>query len=69
MKVDRDAMAPRAFWLKAEDVVADSLEGLRTGRLLVIPSRRYRYLVALFTKLPVGLRLAIESRRKSPKAR
>jgi uncharacterized protein len=67
MKVDRNAMAPASFWLKADDVVDESLKGLRKGTFIVIPSRRYKLLTAIFTKLPVGLRLALEARRHAPK--
>jgi short-subunit dehydrogenase len=66
MKVDRKTLAPAAFWLTAEDVVDASLRGLISRKLFVIPSRRYRYLTAVFTKLPVWLRLAIESGRGGP---
>jgi short-subunit dehydrogenase len=68
MKVDRKTLAPAAFWLTAEDVVDESLRGLRSRKLFVIPSRRYRYLTALFTKLPVWLRVAIEESRRKPPA-
>jgi short-subunit dehydrogenase len=67
MKVERKSMAPAAFWLSAQDVVDASLKGLRKGKLFVIPSRKYQLLTALFTKLPVGLRLAIEAGRNMPK--
>lgn len=34
--------APRFMWMEAEQVVSESLEGLRTGRALVIPGRIYQ---------------------------
>jgi hypothetical protein len=67
MKVDRASMAPKSFWLKAEDVVDASLKGLRKRKLFVIPGRQYQVLTALFTKLPVGPRLAIEETRAAPR--
>jgi uncharacterized protein len=67
IKVERDSMAPKSFWLKAEDVVDASLKGLRKGKLFVIPGRKYQLLTALFTKLPVGARLAIEGHRAAPR--
>jgi hypothetical protein len=67
MKVDRSSMAPKSFWLKAEDVVDASLKGLRKRKLFVVPGGQYKTLTALFTKLPVGARLAIEKGRKVPK--
>jgi short-subunit dehydrogenase len=69
MQVDRKRLAPRSFWLTAEEVVASSLSGLRRKKLFVIPSRRYWLLTALFSKLPAGLRLALEGGRRDPPAR
>jgi short-subunit dehydrogenase len=67
MSVDRNKTAPPFFWLKAEDVVDASLEGLRRHKLFVVPGWQYRFLTALFTKVPVPWRLALESKsRKSP---
>ncbi len=62
MKVSRESMAAGSFWMTAEQVVDASLTGLRKRRLFVIPGWRYRAIVALVSKLPVPLRLAIESR-------
>jgi hypothetical protein len=36
---------------------------LRSGRLYVVPSWKYRILTALVTKFPNGLRVAFESAR------
>lgn len=67
MSVNRAKTAPPFFWLKAEDVVDASLEGLRRRKLFVVPSWQYRFLTALFTKMPTQWRLALESKsRKSP---
>ncbi len=62
MAVSRAAMAGPRFWLKAEDVVDASLDGLLRGKLFVIPGWRYRVLISLLTKLPSALRVALESR-------
>jgi len=62
VKVSRESMASSSFWLTAEEVVDASLEGLRNRKLFVIPGWRYRMIVALVTKLPAMLRVAIESR-------
>jgi hypothetical protein len=59
--VERAKMAPPSMWMKAEDVVDASLRGLAKGQLHVIPGWRYRWLVALVTKLPVAWRLWVES--------
>lgn len=65
--VDRRKTAPSFFWLKAEDVVDASLEGLRRRRLFVVPGWQYRFLTALFTKIPASWRLALESNTRKPK--
>jgi uncharacterized protein len=67
MKVERSSMAPKSFWLRADDVVDASLKGLRSKKLFVIPGFQYKILTAVFTKLPVGARLAVEKSRKGPK--
>ncbi len=61
MGVDRLRMAPRSFWMRAEDVVDASLAGLARGQLFVIPGWRYRLLTAFLSKLPSRLRLGVES--------
>lgn len=58
--MDRRGLAPPAFWLSAEEVVEASLDGLRRGKLFVIPGWRYRVLTSLLGKLPVRWRLALE---------
>ena len=63
MGVRRESRAPRFFWISADTVVAASLKGLRSGRLYVVPSWKYRILTAIVTKLPNGLRVAFESAR------
>jgi hypothetical protein len=63
MGVRREKRAPRFFWISADTVVAASLKGLRSGRLYVVPSWKYRILTALVTKFPNGLRVAFESAR------
>ncbi|MGH7995310.1 MAG: SDR family NAD(P)-dependent oxidoreductase [Opitutaceae bacterium] len=64
MGVDRRQRAPKWLWLSAERVVDASLAGLRRGRLYVIPSRRYRLLVAIASALPTPFRLALEGARR-----
>jgi short-subunit dehydrogenase len=60
MGVDRPRMAPRQFWMRAEDVVDASLAGLAHRQLFVIPGWRYRLLTALLSKLPSRLRVRVE---------
>jgi short-subunit dehydrogenase len=62
MAVDRRQLAGPSFWLSAEEVVDASLDGLRKRKLFVVPGWRYRVLTAVLSKLPVGLRLAVESK-------
>lgn len=61
MGVDRLRMAPRSFWMRAEDVVDASLAGLGRGELFVIPGWRYRLLTAFLSKLPSSLRVRVEA--------
>lgn len=62
MALERGNLAGPKYWLTAEQVVEASLEGLRRGKLFVIPGWRYRLMIALFSKLPAALRLSIEAR-------
>jgi short-subunit dehydrogenase len=62
MAADRTRLAGSAFWMTAEEVVDASLEGLRRGRLFVVPGWRYRILASFISKVPTPLRLMIESR-------
>ncbi len=66
MGVSRDGIGKK-WWMPAEFVVDESLKALATGNLFVVPGWRYKLLVALGSRLPVGLRLAME--RKSPHGR
>lgn len=59
--LERTGLAPAGFWMTAEEVVEASLEGLRRGKLLVIPGWRYRVFTAILTKLPTRWRLAFEA--------
>ena len=45
--------APEWLWLTAQGVVEASLAGLDRGRVIVIPSRRYRWLVRVLRIPPV----------------
>jgi short-subunit dehydrogenase len=60
MHVDRESLAPSLFWLRAEDVVDESLRALQLGKLFVIPGWRYKAIVSLISKLPTSLRLSLE---------
>jgi len=57
--VSREAI-PKSWWMPADFVVEESLKGLDAGRLYVIPGWRYKLLVAVGTRLPLGWRLATQ---------
>jgi short-subunit dehydrogenase len=63
MAIRREKLASKALWLTADRVVDDSLQGLKDGRLYVIPGWRYRLLTAVISKLPSKMRLAFELAR------
>ena len=55
--------------MPAEFVVEESLRGLERGKLFVIPGWRYKLLVALGTRLPNWLKLAMQSKSPHTKGR
>jgi short-subunit dehydrogenase len=59
--VDRRRI-PGWLWMKAEDVVDASIEGLAQGKLIVIPGTVYQLLVKLEDWMPRGLRHAVALR-------
>jgi short-subunit dehydrogenase len=64
-RIDYDrGSVPGIFWLKAEEVVADSLRGLDRGTLFVIPSWKYKLVVLAAKLLPAGLLRAMSVRRQ-----
>lgn len=65
----RTALAPAGFWMTADEVVEASLEGLRRGKLFVIPGWRYRVFTAILTKLPARWRLAFEAANSKARGR
>jgi hypothetical protein len=58
LKMDTSGIA-KWMWLPADRVVRESLEGLRQGRLIVIPGLRYRAMRRAYSLLPARLKLAI----------
>lgn len=62
-KVDRAQLAPSWLWYQPEFVVDESLKGLQRGKLFVIPGWPYKAVVALASKLPTALRIALEGAR------
>lgn len=64
--VDRRVI-PGFLWMPADYVVEESLKGLESGRLFVIPNWKYRLGAAFAEWMPVKWRLAIE--RASPHKR
>jgi hypothetical protein len=55
-------LMPGFLWLDARFVVRESLAALERRQLLVIPSWKYRLIVALARRLPRGLRYAVAER-------
>ncbi len=68
-KVDRHHLAPAWLWFQPEFVVDESLKGLRRRKLFIVPGWPYKAVVAVASKLPTALRIAVESTRVArPKA-
>jgi short-subunit dehydrogenase len=68
MGANRSHLAGSSLWYSAEFVVDASLDGMRRGKLIVIPGWRYRLVTALVSKLPTAARLGLEElvgRRRS----
>jgi uncharacterized protein len=59
MRADRRGLAGPAWWHTAEEVVDASIESLQKGKLFVVPGWRYKLVVALLPRLPLGLRTAL----------
>ncbi|HEX4810144.1 MAG TPA: SDR family oxidoreductase [Bryobacteraceae bacterium] len=58
--LSRGRLAPRSFWMTADEIVDASLDGLQRRKLFVIPGWRYRVLTAIISKMPANVRLAFE---------
>jgi short-subunit dehydrogenase len=58
---------PKWLWMSADDVVEESLAAIGRRKLFVIPGRKYKVIVAVLSKLPIWLRLRLES--GSPRGR
>ena len=58
-------LIPKSLWMRAEDVVADSLRGLERGRTIVVPGWRYKAAVFLMKHTPrfVLRRVAVRQQR------
>ena len=68
MGVSRNSIA-RSMWMPADFVVEESLRELDKGKLYVIPGWRYKLLVAIGTRLPISLRLAMQIRSPHTRGR
>jgi short-subunit dehydrogenase len=55
-------LVPEFLWLDARFVVQESLAALQRRQFLVVPSWKYRLVVALARRLPRGLRYAVAER-------
>ncbi len=65
---DRNAV-PKQLWMPSEFVVDESLNALASRKLIVIPGWRYKLIVAIGRRLPVWLRLKLETRSPHAKTR
>lgn len=50
-----DKAGPKAFWLTPERIVEEGLADLERGRVVSVPTRRYKLVVAVGRLLPRGL--------------
>ena len=69
MEGDRQRPMSPCWWLTAEEVVDASIDGLRNRKLFVIPGWRYKIATAILTRLPVSVRLKVESMGNSTRRR
>jgi len=60
---------PQQLWMPAEFVVEQSLQALAKRKLIVIPGWRYKLIVGIGRRLPVWLRLKLETRSPHAKTR
>ncbi len=60
---------PGWMWLSAERVVRESLDGLKIGKLFVIPGRRYRSMLRAYFLLPARARRSMSIRGASRRQR
>jgi short-subunit dehydrogenase len=63
MRVDRSKILTKSWWMSADEVVRQSLLGLKQRKLFVIPGARYRVLVALAKFVPRWLLVKAATRR------
>lgn len=54
-RMDADTSVPRWMWLEADDVVREALADLRKGKVVSVPSRRYKIVVGLSRLVPRSL--------------
>lgn len=58
---------PKQLWMPAQFVVAESVKAVASRKLIVVPGWRYKLIVTIGKRLPVWLRLKLET--KSPHAK
>jgi uncharacterized protein len=61
MEVDRKSI-PAALWMSAEQVVDASLEGLRRGKVFVVPGLFYKVIVKAEEWMPTSMRMWVALR-------
>jgi short-subunit dehydrogenase len=65
---DRSSV-PKQLWMPAEFVVEKSLDALASRKLIVIPGWRYKLVVFFGRRIPVWLRLKLETKSPHTKTR
>jgi uncharacterized protein len=60
MGVDRNRI-PKRLWMKADEVVEASLEGLARNRLFVVPGWPYKLTTVVMPRIPTWMRLRLEA--------
>jgi short-subunit dehydrogenase len=59
------AWIPDLLWLDADRLVADCLDDVAAGKVISIPSRRYKMLITIFEHLPHRAVRAVSRRLSS----
>jgi short-subunit dehydrogenase len=60
--VDREQIMGKGWWMTADRVVGESLQGFKSGKLLVIPGLRYKAVAAVARFLPRSLMIRSAAR-------
>jgi short-subunit dehydrogenase len=67
--IDRASIMGKSWWMSADRVVGESLRGLQSGKLLVIPGLRYKAVAAIGRFLPRSLVIRAAARFRNQYAK